>query len=126
MALSISLKPLFSKEMLPTLILVGFYVVLFFIAWLALPSAEQMIEHFSRLYQRFGYQILFTAALLEALVAINFLAPGQLTIVLGIIFAKQGQAEITFVVLTVVLGALCGYILDYALGYYGFSNLLKK
>lgn len=113
-----------SDLVLPTILLTS-YLIFFFLVRGSLPSSEQLVGTFASLYDKFGYEILFSAALLEALIIVNFFIPGQIAMALGIIFARTGQTELIPVVLAVSLGAILGYFIDYILGYYGFSDVLK-
>ncbi|OGE31520.1 hypothetical protein A2631_00150 [Candidatus Daviesbacteria bacterium RIFCSPHIGHO2_01_FULL_44_29] len=90
------------------------------------PSGQELVENFGAIYARYGYKILFLSALLETLVLVNFLIPGQLAMVLGIVFARTGQINLEMVVAMIVLGACLGYFIDYCLGWFGFQELLKK
>ncbi len=110
---------------LPVLLLVV-YLSFVFILKGEFPTAEELIATFASLYAKYGFEILLISAFSEALVGLNLLVPGQLTMILGIIFAKQGQTNIILVLITIILGALAGYLIDYAIGYLGFSGILDK
>lgn len=114
-----------SDIFIPTLLLVV-YVSFLIIAKGAIPTADELIKTFSNLYAKYGYEIILAAAFLESLVLVNFFVPGQVAMALGVIFAKTGQTELTAVILTASLGAISGYLLDFVLGMYGFSDILKK
>ncbi len=78
-----------------------------------MPSADEIVSKFEQFYLNFGSEILFIAAMLEALVILNLFAPGQLTIVLGIVFARSNDTSLFPVIGAVALGAVTGYIIDY-------------
>lgn len=120
------LKLLLSLDILIPVFGLVVYLVTFFVFRGTLPSGEELIADFGTIYAKFGYKIIFLAALLEALIFINFLVPGQLAMVLGIVFAKTGHINLNLVILTIVAGAFCGYLLDYLIGYFGFYNAFKK
>jgi len=91
-----------------------------------MPSPEQLVEHLGSLYSRYGYEIIFVGAALEALVIINFFIPGALVVAFGAIFARSGQIDLSLVLLAGSTGAMVGFILDYLLGYFGFGVILEK
>ena len=117
---------IFRLDLLIPFLLIASYLSLVFIAKGSIPSSEEMIGLFSELYAKYGYEIIFISAFLESLIIISLVVPGTLALALGIIFARTGQTDLTLVILTVIAGALLGYLLDYTLGYLGFSDLLKK
>ena len=114
-----------SDLILPSLLLLAYATFLFFIRGI-LPTSEELVNLFSKYYATYGYEILFVAALLESLVLINLFAPGQVALALGIVFARTGETELPFVILAVISGIIIGFTIDYLVGYYGFSDLLKR
>lgn len=110
---------------LPIILLISYLLIIFFIRGYV-PTPEELINAFALFYSRYGYEIIFLAAFLESLILINFVVPGQLAMALGVIFARSGQTDLTTVLITAICGAILGYATDYFLGYYGFSNLIKK
>lgn len=91
-----------------------------------LPTGEELIAIFGDLYAKYGYTILVVSAFLESLFLINLFVPGQVSMALGIIFTKTGHMQFAGVIPSIVVGALCAYVVDYLLGKYGLSNLFKK
>lgn len=114
-----------SDIILPAFLLIAYAVFLFFIRGI-LPTSEELVNLFSKYYATYGYEILFVAALLESLVLINLFAPGQVALALGIVFARTGETELPLVMLAVISGIVIGFTVDYLVGYYGFSDLLKR
>ena len=114
-----------SDLILPSILLLAYATFLFFIRGI-LPTSEELVNLFSKYYATYGYEILFVAALLESLVLINLFAPGQVALALGIVFARTGETELPFVILAVISGIIIGFTIDYLVGYYGFSDLLKR
>lgn len=102
------------------------YIFFIVVARGVIPTADELIDTFASLYTHYGYEIIFAAAALEALVVINFFVPGMLTIALGGVFARSGQIELTGVVLAAAAGAMIGYTLDFLLGHFGLSEVLIK
>lgn len=103
-----------------------FYVIFLIFVRGRLPSSAEIVADFAALYSQYGYQIIFAAAALEALVIACFFVPGMVTIALGAIFARAGNIELTFVVLSAATGATLGYILDFILGHAGFGRVVER
>lgn len=121
----------FFRLFLSTSIIVPLILVILYGAFLmavkgTIPSADLLIQHLSSLYTRFGYEVVFLGAFLEALVMINLFVPGATAAGLGAVFARSGQLDLTFVVLAASLGAILGYLIDYLLGYFGIGMFLQK
>ncbi|MBI2021311.1 VTT domain-containing protein [Candidatus Daviesbacteria bacterium] len=117
---------LFKSDLtLPTLLLIS-YIAFLLIIKKTIPSSEELVAIFSSLYNKFGYEIILISAFLETLVIINLFVPGQLAIALGIIFARSGGTELTLVILSALIGAVAGYMIDYFLGYLGFADILRR
>ncbi len=120
------LKLLLSLDILIPVFGLVVYLVIFFAFRGTLPTGQELVADFGAIYAKFGYKIIFLAAFLETLIFINFLVPGQLAMVLGIVFARSGYINLQLVILTIIAGAFCGYLLDYLIGYFGFYNAFKK
>lgn len=108
------------------IILVLTYLVFIVIARGVIPQAEEILAAFASLYQRYGYEIIFISAILEALVIVNLFVPGMTAIGIGALFARTGQIDLTLVVVAGSLGAISGYVIDYWLGSYGFGDIFQK
>jgi membrane protein DedA with SNARE-associated domain len=119
-------KFLVSLDLIFPLILLLVYIVFIILVRGVVPTPEELINTFSVLYQKYGYEIIFVSAFLEALVLVNLFVPGTLAVALGVIFARAGHISLPLVIVTASLGAISGYLLDYTLGYFGFSEVLKK
>lgn len=91
-----------------------------------MPAPEEIIAHLSGLYARYGYEIMFVGAALEALIIINFFIPGALAVAFGAIFARNGTLDLTTVILVASTGAMVGYIIDFFLGYFGFGKIVER
>lgn len=123
--LKILLAAIKSDLFLPALVVLG-YVIFIVLVRGSLPNATELIEGFGSLYAKYGYGIIFLSAFLEGLAVVSFFVPGSLAVALGAVFARTGQVELTFVVLTAAAGASTSYVLDFILGYLGFSDIFKK
>lgn len=111
--------------LLPTVLII-IYLVFIVIARGVVPTSDELIQLFSGLYQRYGYEIIFIASFLEALILVNLFTPGQVAMAMGAVFARSGQTELAFVIITASLGALCGYMIDFLMGKFGFADVIKK
>lgn len=114
-----------SDLILPTVLIIA-YIIFLVLARGVIPTPEELINTFASLYSKYGYEIIFLAALLETLVSVNLFVPGQVAMAMGVIFARSGQTELSLVILTASAGSICGYLLDYVLGSYGFADIIKK
>lgn len=120
------LRRIFSFSIIEPLALILLYAGFLYMVDGVMPDSERLIQHLESLYLRYGYEILFLGALLESLVIINLAAPGMVALAFGGVFAKTGQLDLPLVILAAVLGALTGYIIDFFLGYFGFSKVIGK
>ena len=111
--------------MIPTLLILA-YLIFIFLLRNQFPSGEQLVNALSSTYGNFGYEIVAIGSALEALILINFFTPGVLAVALGAIFAKSGELDLSLVIIFGAAGAVIGYTLDFALGRFGFANLLEK
>ncbi len=116
----------FSSALIAPLILITIYLAVFFLIRGTTLTPAQVISHFSSLYARYGYEIIFLGALMESLVVINFFVPGATILVLGAVFAHTGQVHIVYAILAATAGSLFGFVIDYLLGYFGFSAIINK
>ena len=115
-----------TTELLVPVLLIALYVAFLVALRGVLPEPEELISTLSSLYARFGYEIIFIGAMLEALVLVNFFLPGITALALGAVFARAGQLDLTFAVLVASMGAILGYLVDFILGYYGFGRIIKR
>lgn len=120
------LRTIVKSDLILPSVLLASYIVFLFVIKGVLPTPDELLNFFAEYYARYGYEIIFIAALLESLVVINLFTPGQVALALGIIFARTGDTSLPLVMLAVTLGALTGYMIDYLIGLYGFADFLKK
>lgn len=121
-----TLKILLTSDIFIPLLFLFTYIIFFIFAKGVLPTAEELIGLFSALYQQFGYEIIFIAALLESLILVNIFIPGQIVMAMGVIFARSGQTDLVTVLIIASSGTILGYMIDYSLGLYGFSQVISK
>ena len=105
----------FSTSLLEPLILVLLYIGFLYFLHGALPSSEQLVAHLASLYERYGYEILFLGAVLEALVVVNLFSPGMTALAFGGVFARTGNLNLPEAILAAVAGAIIGFIIDFFL-----------
>lgn len=117
---------IFSNDLIIPVVLVLSYTLAFFIIRGSVPTGHELINDFSSIYARFGYYIIFISALLEALVVLSFFVPGLLGMSMGALFARTGHTQLSLVILTASLGLIIGYTIDFLLGRFGFSRLVRK
>lgn len=115
-----------SAELLVPVVIIVLYVAFLLSIRGTLPTSEDLVAHLSSLYERFGYELIFIGATLEALVMVNFFVPGAVAVAFGAVFARSGQLDLTYAVLAAVSGAILGFIIDFILGYFGFGEILKR
>lgn len=84
------------------------------------------MEDFTRIFAKFGYQIIFIGAFLEAALLIDFLVPGGSVVLAGAYFASQGVLSYPVFLLVSAAGFILGFLLDYLIGFYGWSDILRR
>lgn len=120
------IRLIIKNDLILPITLLATYVVFLIVARGVVPTSEELVDLFASFYAKYGYEIIFISALLEGLVLVNLFVPGMLALALGAVFARTGETELTFVILTASSGIVLGYILDFLMGYFGFGDTLKK
>lgn len=115
-----------STELIVPIVLISLYVGFLIALRGTIPTSAELIAHLSSLYERFGYEVIFIGAALEALVLVNLFVPGTVAVAFGAIFARSGEVNLTLAVLAGTSGAIFGFIIDFLLGYFGFGKLIKR
>lgn len=115
-----------STELIVPVILIALYLVFLISLRGTIPSSEELIAHLASLYERFGYEVIFIGAMLEALILVNLFVPGSVAVAFGAVFARSGQVDLTSAVLAAAAGAIFGFIIDFSLGYFGFGKIIKR
>lgn len=115
-----------STELFVPVILIVLYIIFLISLRGSIPSSEELISHLASLYERFGYEVIFIGAALEALVVVNLFVPGSVAVAFGAVFARSGQVDLTLAVLAGTFGAMVGFIIDFLLGYLGFGRIIKR
>lgn len=125
-ALLKALKIEFSFELIAPITLLIFYIALLIFLRGSMPTSEEIFANITNLYRRFGYEVVFIGAFLEALLLVNLFVPGLIIVAFGAIFARAGEIDLTTVVVVAVLGAVLGYMIDFLLGKFGFGKIISK
>jgi len=115
-----------SSELIAPITILLIYIALLIFLRGSMPTSEEIFANLTNLYRRFGYEVVFLGALLEALLLVNLIVPGLIIVAFGAIFARAGEIDLTTLVVVAVVGAVLGYIIDFLLGYFGFGKIIKK
>lgn len=111
--------------MLPVLLVI-IYILLVLAIRSIFPSGKELVDYLQTLYGRFGYEIIVIGSLFEALALINFFVPGVLAVGFGVVFARIGNLDLTWVILAACGGAILGYTLDFLLGKFGLGQIFQR
>ncbi len=115
----------FSASLLAPLIFIGVYITFLLALRGSVPTSGELVEHLTRLYERFGYEIIILGAFLESLVIVNLFIPGASAVALGAVFARSGQIDLNLAVLAASFGSILGYLVNYTLGKFGFGMIFR-
>lgn len=116
---------LLSSFWLP-LLLIGVYLGVTLLLKDTLPSTDVILQHFEVLFGRYGYEIIFFGAFLEAALIIDLFVPGSSVVLAGAYFASRGVISYPIFLIVSAVGFFLGFLLDYLIGYYGWSDVLRK
>lgn len=114
------------RSLILPIAVISLYLAFLIIVRQSLPQSSDLASYLSSIYGRYGYEIVFLGSLLEAVVVVNFFVPGAAAMGLGAVFARSGELDLIWAILTAVTGATVGYALDFILGFWGFSAILEK
>ncbi len=119
------LKDLLVSTWLPSTLLLVYVAFTLFLRDV-LPSTDEIVHGFTHLFSKFGYEIIFVGAFLEAALIIDFFVPGSSIVLVGAYFASTGLLSYPIFFVVSLAGFTLGYSMDYLLGYYGWSDILTK
>lgn len=114
-----------SSLWLPVL-LITIYLVLVYLLKDVLPSPDEIVNNFAKLFAKYGYEIVFFGAFLEAALMIGLLVPGSSVVLIGAYFASTGLLSYPVFLLVSAMGFFLGFFLDYLIGFYGWSAILDR
>ena len=78
-----------------------------------------MVDYLIQLVERlgpWGYVIIFLVVMLECQPALGFFMPGETLVVIGGMFAAQGQFDVNFLIVGIALAAIVGDTIGFELG----------
>lgn len=120
----------FNFEQVSSLWLPIFLVVVYFIAFYflkdILPTTSEVLNGFGQLFAKYGYELIFFGAFLEGALLIDWLVPGSSVVLAGSMFSRLGYLSYPILYLVASVGFFLGYFLDYLIGYYGWSDIVRK
>lgn len=111
---------------IPLIILLLYISVIFIYKFLGLPSSEEIIASTTKYYENYGYWVVLVGALVEGALLINWYLPGSVVVALGVVFAKQADLNVFFMLFLVIVGFFTTALFNYALGRYGWYHVLLK
>jgi membrane protein DedA with SNARE-associated domain len=120
------LKTILTSDIFLPVLLVVIYLIFLVIVKGVMPTQEELIHDFAKFYLKYGLEIIFTSAFLESLILVNLFVPGQLAVALGVIFARANHTSLLPIIAVAAMGAVCGYMIDFLLGYFGFADMLER
>src|SRR3989344_176386 len=102
--------------LLPVGILVIFALFVVGYKLLNLPDKAEVIASAESYYVQYGYTTVFVGALAEGMLFLNWYLPGSIVAVLGVVFAKNNDLNIYFMVSLIILAFFTTSLINYALG----------
>ncbi len=103
---------------------VAFSLMLIWNAY-GMPTDEGMVEEFRGLFDAYGMWVALLGSFLEVLLLVGWYFPGSVLIFLSVILAETWM-DVFWAVAAVTIGMQSGYLLNYALGKYGWYRVLLR
>ena len=91
-----------------------------------LPDKEEIISSIQQYFAKYGYWVVFVGAFAEGLLFLNWYLPGSIVAVMGVVFAKQNDLNVVWVVGLITLAFFLTCLINYALGRYGWDHIFMK
>lgn len=91
-----------------------------------MPNPGGWLDALQRLYDHFGYPLVFFGALGENTALLGLLLPGSTLALLGGFYARQGALNLWLVLLLAWWGTVLGYNLDYLFGRFVLGRLVGR
>lgn len=108
------------------LALIIVYILVSLLIRNVLPSLEEILDGFTNLFAKYGYEIVFIGAFLEAALLVDLFIPGGSIVLVGAYFSSTGLLSYPLFLAVTTLGFFLGFTLDFLLGYFGWSDILEK
>jgi len=122
----IEIKTIWKIAAVPV-VLLAFYLSLALVWTLFdLPTDKELIAVVYGWFTHYGLWIVFVAALLEGLLVVGQYFPGGFVIFVAVLSANRHIPRIAEVVIVVSVAFFISYLINYAIGKYGFYRLFLK
>lgn len=102
------------------------YAVFVFSITRIIPNPSQLLLLLEGFYRQYGYGVIFLSAIAEGTFLLGFYIPGSTAILLGAVFSRTGVVAFPLVIVFAVVGLVMGYSINYFLGQYGFTHIVKR
>lgn len=89
-----------------------------------MPDLYPLLDAVRTAYADWGYALVFLGALLENTILLGLILPGGTVVLLGAVYAQQGEMSLPLVLLLAWTGMVLGTSFDYLLGRFGLRRLL--
>ncbi len=108
---------------------VCFFVFIYFVVIIFLqskiPDVSKLIGMAEQIYGKYGYLLIFLAALVEGTFIIGLYLPGSFIVFLGVSLARMGITSFPLVIFFGTLGFCFGYSINYFLGRFGWYRIIE-
>ena len=106
------------------LVLLGIFLTVYQL--FDLPSYNEILAFAQAQYEIHGYWVVFIAALAEGFLLINWFFPGSVVVIMGTLFATQGDQSIALTVSLIMIGFFIMTIVNFYMGKYGWYKIFLK
>jgi membrane protein DedA with SNARE-associated domain len=90
-----------------------------------MPEIQPILDAVRAAYLDWGYPLVLAGALLENTILLGLILPGGTVVLLGAVYAQQGEMSLTLVLVLAWIGMVLGTSIDYLLGRYGLRRALN-
>lgn len=113
------------KKLIIPLLLFGVFLSLY-VVWLLLdlPSEQEIVATAKNYFARYGLVTVLVSAMLEGLLVVGWYFPGTLVMAVGLILASHDATRFIQTGAFAALGVLTAYVINFAVGKYGWYRLL--
>ena len=102
-----------------------FYIGILIGIRIVFPDINQLLVAITSLYKTYGYFLVFFGALFESMFMIGLYIPGSAVVLIVAAVSRTGVLSFPLVFLFGTTGLVCGYIINYLLGRYGWFHILS-